>query len=132
MKPYNTDKIDARFQLEIGEQRITYSYGPKFWKDVSWSDEEESRRVRIVFEDLDENRHDKSFDGPWAWFKLQDRSKLSKTKQSNVYLVTYTVSENAGGQAEINHKIKYLIKAKSVNNPFSQNLLGAFKCPESI
>lgn len=53
MKPYNTDKIDARFQLEIGEQRITHSYGPKFWKDVSWSDEEENRRVRIVFEDID-------------------------------------------------------------------------------
>ena len=132
MKPYNMDKIDARFLLEIGEQRITYSHGPKFWKDVSWSGEDENRRVRIVFEDLDENRHDKSFDGPWAWFKLQDRSKLSKTKQSNVYLVTYSVSENAGDKTEINHKIKYLIKAKSVNNPFSQNLLAAFKCPESI
>jgi type VI secretion system protein ImpL len=132
MKPYKMDKIDARFLLEIGEQRITYSHGPKFWKDISWSGEDENRRVRIVFEDLDGNRHDKSFDGPWAWFKLQDRSTLSKTKQSNVYLVTYTVSENAGDEAAINHKIQYLIKARSVNNPFSQNLLGAFTCPESI
>ncbi len=132
MKPYKLDKIDARFLLEIGEQRIIYNHGPKFWKDVSWSGEDENRRVRIVFEDLDEKRHDKSFDGPWAWFKLQDRSKLSKTKQSNVYLVTYTVPESAGEETKISHTIKYLIKAKSVNNPFGQNLLSAFNCPESI
>ena len=132
MKPYNLNKIDSRFQLEIGEQRITYNHGPKFWKDVSWSGEDDSGRVRIMFEDLDEKRHDKSFDGPWAWFKLQDRAKLSKTKKSNVYQVTYSVSEGGENEAKINHKMKYLIKARSVNNPFGQNLLSAFKCPESV
>ena len=70
------------------------------------------------FEYLDENRHDKSFNGPWTWFKLQDHATLSKTK--NVYLVTYIVSENAVDNAEINHIIKYFIKAKRVNNPFAQ------------
>ncbi len=128
MKPYNMDKMDARFLLEIGEQRITYNHGPKFWKNVSWSGEDENKRVRIVFEDLDGNRHDKSFDGPWAWFKLHDSSKLSKTKKSNVYLVTYSVP----GNDSVDHEIKYMIKAKSVNNPFGQNLLSQFKCPRSI
>lgn len=132
MKPYNLNKIDSRFQLEIGGQRITYNHGPKFWKDVSWSGEDDSGRVRIMFENLDEKRHDNSFDGPWAWFKLQDHAKLTKTKQSNVYLVTYSVSEDVENESEINHKIKYLIKARSVNNPFGQNLLSAFKCPKSI
>ena len=62
-----------------------------------------------------------------------------KTRKSNVYLVTYTVTElvdnkdrNKNKITKVNHSIKYLIKAKSVNNPFSQNLLGAFKCPGSI
>jgi len=132
LQPYRMEKTDARFLLEVGDQRITYNHGPKFWKDVHWSGEDENKRVRIVFEDLDENRHEKSFEGPWAWFKLQDRSKLSKTKQSNVYQVTYEVIENGGNNARINHTIKYLIKAKSVNNPFGQNLLSAFSCPESI
>ena len=132
LKPYRMDKTDARFLLEVGDQRISYNHGPKFWKDVHWSGEDENERVRIVFEDLDENRHEKSFDGPWAWFKLQDSSKLSKTKQSNVYQVTYAVVERGGSATDINHSIKYLIKAKSVNNPFGQNLLGAFRCPGSI
>ena len=131
LKPYRMEKRDARFLLEVGDQRITYNHGPKFWKNLDWSGEDENKRVRIVFEDLDENRHEKTFDGPWAWFKLQDRSKIKKTKKSNVYLATYSVSEKVGSK-KVQHQIKYLIKAKSVNNPFNKNLLGAFKCPGSI
>ncbi len=131
LKPYNMDKRDARFMLEVGDQRILYNHGPKFWKDLHWSGEDENKRVRIVFEDLDENHHEKTFDGPWAWFRLQNSSGLQKTRKSNVYLATYTVNERRGN-GTIKHTAKYLIKAKSVNNPFGQNLLGSFKCPETI
>jgi len=131
LKPYRMEKKDAHFLLEVGDQRITYNHGPKFWKDLYWSGEDENKRVRIVFEDLSEDRHEKTFDGPWAWFKLQDKSKIKKTKKSNVYLATYSVTERSD-DIKIEHTIKYLIKAKSVNNPFNQNLLGAFKCPGSI
>lgn len=131
LKPYRMDKIDARFLLEVGDQRITYNHGPKFWKDLHWSGEDENKRVRLVFEDLDENYHEKSFDGPWAWFKLQDRARLQKTRKSNVYLATYEVTQRSSN-SNINHNIKYLIKAKSVHNPFGQNLLGRFRCPETI
>jgi type VI secretion system protein ImpL len=133
LKPYKMEKQDARFWLDLGDQRITYNHGPKFWKNLDWSGEDENKRVRIVFEDLNENRHEKSFDGPWAWFRLQDDSKLEKTKQSNVFLVSYSVAEQAEGKkSDVKHDIKFLIKAKSVDSPFSQNLLGAFRCPESL
>jgi len=139
LKAYRMEKKDASFLLEVGNQRITYHHGPKFWKDLKWSGEDENKRVRIVFDDINENRHEKTFDGPWAWFKLQDRSRIKKTRKSNVYLATYTVTElvddKARGQNKItkkHHSIQFLIKAKSVNNPFSNNLLGAFKCPDSI
>lgn len=133
LKPYRMDKTDARFWLELGDQRISYNHGPKFWKDLHWSGEDENNRVRIVFEDLDEKHIEKSFHGPWAWFKLQDQSDLTKTKKTNVYLVTYSISESRGKKkTKIDHSIKFLIKAKSVNNPFSQNVLASFKCPASI
>ncbi len=131
LKAYRMDKKDSRFLLEIGDQRITYSHGPKFWKNAHWSGEDENKRVRIVFESVNEERHDKTFYGPWAWFKLQDKSNIKKTKKSNVYLATFSVTDRSG-DSKIQHEIKYLIKAKSVNNPFNQNLLGAFKCPSSI
>ncbi len=132
LKPYKMDKKDATFRLEVGEQRINYKHGPKFWKDLNWSGEDEDKRVRIVFVDLDGKRHERTFDGPWAWFKLQDQSKLSKTNKSNVFLATYQVVEKLNGDKTYSHNIKYLIKAKSVNNPFSQNLLGSFRCPKNI
>ncbi len=127
LKPYRLNKKDARFWLDVGEQRISYNHGPKFWKDLNWSAADENNRVRIVFEDLDDNNHEKSFEGPWAWLRLQDQSKVSKTQQSNVYLVEYLVNSS-----DTQHSMKFLIKAKSINNPFSQNVLGSFKCPEQI
>ncbi len=133
LKPYRMEKIDARFWLDVGSQRISYNHGPKFWKDLHWSADDENTRVRIVFEDLQENYHEKTYEGPWAWFRLQDDSKLSKTKKSNIFLVNYSVTESESHKKTIiKRTIQYLIKAKSVNNPFSKNLLGSFKCPGSI
>ena len=133
LKPYRMEKIDARFWIDLGSQRISYKHGPKFWQDINWSGDDESRRVRIVFEDLSENLHEKTYEGPWAWFRLQQESKLIKTKQANVFLVNYSVKDWAENKtAIIKRNIQYLIKAKSVNNPFSENLLGSFRCPENL
>ncbi|MDH5354766.1 MAG: type VI secretion system membrane subunit TssM [Gammaproteobacteria bacterium] len=130
LKPDQLNKIDARFWLDVGDQRIDYNHGPKFWKDLNWSVEDDNSRVRLVFEDLDGDRHEKSFEGPWAWLRLLDESRISETEQSNVYLIEYSVDDSDGSSKR--HTMKFLIKARSVNNPFNQNLLGLFKAPERI
>ncbi len=135
LKPYRMEKKDARFTLEVGDKRVSYNHGPKFWKSLQWSGAGDNRRVRLIFEDLEGDLHSKTYDGSWAWFKLLDRSKLRNTSRSNVYLITFDVSEtvrHAGRSRNISHQITYEIKAKSVNNPFSKDLLGSFRCPESI
>jgi len=134
LKPYHFEKTVSKFILELGGERISYSHGPKFWKTLQWTGDGENNRVRVIFEDLNEQQHYKSYDGPWAWFRLQDRSKLRKTRKSNVFRVTYGVTDSTGSansHASV-HSIEYEIKAKSVNNPFSKNLLGSFRCPENI
>ncbi len=138
LKPHFMPKSDVRFRLEVGETRLSYSHGPKFWNTLKWSANDEQSRVRIIFEDLNEQQHAEIFDGPWAWFRLLAQSKLAKTSQSNVYLVTYDISKRST-QSEISpsrqakrHFITYQIKAESVNNPFENNLLGSFRCPENI
>ncbi|MCF6324981.1 MAG: type VI secretion system membrane subunit TssM [Gammaproteobacteria bacterium] len=136
LKPHSMPKTDARFILELGDNRISYSHGPKLWKTLSWTGDDEQNRVRIIFEDLNEEQHSTSFEGPWAWFRLLSQSKLVKTEKSNVYLVTYGItrrkesSESPG--SNVKHEITYKIKAKSVNNPFNNNLLSSFRCPENI
>lgn len=135
LKPHKMDKTDARFTLEVGEKSIAYSHGPKFWKTLKWQGDDENNRVRVIFEDLDEREHSKNYDGPWAWFRLQDHSVLKKTRKSNVYLVTYNVDKEKQSNSKsktLAHAVTYQIKAKSVNNPFSKNLLGSFRCPERI
>jgi len=141
LKPYTMAKRDARFILEIGDKRVSYSHGPKFWKTVQWIGDDEHNRVRVIFEDLNDVQHTKTYDGPWAWFRLQDQSALSKTRKSNVYMVTYNVDDiKDSNELSLNTKLRkksvrsisYQMKAKSVNNPFGKNLMASFSCPERI
>ncbi|WP_196137614.1 type VI secretion system membrane subunit TssM [Aliikangiella sp. G2MR2-5] len=135
MKPESMSKKDARFTMELGGERLTYNHGPKFWKNIKWEAESELNRVRLVFEDLQGEFHSKIYDGPWAWFRLQDEAALEATKTAKLYSVKYHVADSNEKDIPVGkskHFISYLIKAKSVDNPFSKNLLGAFRCPESI
>jgi type VI secretion system protein ImpL len=135
LRPYHMRKNDARFMIEMGENRISYSHGPKFWKKVKWIGNDDAQRVRILFESLNEQQFSKTYEGPWAWFRLLDNSSLRKTSNSSIYQVTFGIDD---GLASTNatsspmHSITYEIKVKSVNNPFNRNLLGSFRCPERI
>lgn len=130
LRPFSFDEGDARFSLDIGDNRLTYNHGPKFWKAVNWSGADENKRVRIIFEDLNERLYDKAYTGPWAWFRLMDDSSVVKTSKSNVYKITFKLKSGASNTDV--HRITYEGKAKSINNPFSNNLLSAFRCPERL
>ena len=135
LKPFRMGKQDARFTLELGNKRIVYNHGPKFWKTVTWSGADEETRTRLIFEDLNEQLHIKVFDGNWAWFRLQDQAKLTRTRQSNTFYVNYSVPQTGSSEynvAKNEHSITFQIKAKSVNNPFNQNLLRSFRVSERI
>ncbi|MFP5350921.1 MAG: type VI secretion system membrane subunit TssM [Gammaproteobacteria bacterium] len=137
MRPHSADKTVTRFTLEMGDNRITYNHGPKFWSTLTWVGGDEKGRVRLIFEDVKDQQHSVIYEGPWAWFRLQDRSKLTTTSVPNVYLVTYSAGEGnrAGNEAARDGEkfsVRYEIKGKSVHNPLNRNLLGGFRCPEGI
>lgn len=137
LRPFSADKTVARFTLEIGETRVSYNHGPKFWSTLNWQGGEEKGRVRILFEDLKEQQHSVTFDGPWAWFRLQDKSKLTTTGVPNVYLVTYSAGEgHRSGSDPIKDgerfTVRYEIKGQSAQNPLNKDLLGGFRCAEGI
>jgi type VI secretion system protein ImpL len=128
LKPNVMPKNNIRFMLDVGDNRLSYSHGPKFWKTLKWVADGEQNRVRIIFEDLDEQQHSKTFSGPWAWFRLLSQSKLTKTSDSSTYIVNFALDDGS----EDTRKISYRIKAQSVNNPFEKKLLGTFRCPERL
>lgn len=133
LRPFSMNKDDALFTLDMGDQRLTYNHGPKFWRSVTWSGDNETRRIRVIFEDLNGATNDRSYTGPWAWFRLMDDSDIKQTAQSNIYLITFTLgASNSNGANKAAHKIIYEGKATSIHNPFKNDLLSSFRCPESI
>ena len=137
LRPNYMEKTTARFTLEVGETRIAYSHGPKFWSALNWIGSDDKNRVRVIFEDLNDQQHSMTYEGPWAWFRLLDRSKLSKTSISNVYLVTYSAADgNHGGNEAVkdagNHTVRFEIKGQSANTPLNADLLGGFRCSDGI
>ncbi len=128
LRPLSMSEKHSRFTLELGNTQVEYKHGPKFWKPIKWSGGDDSLRLRIIFEDLTDSIHERTFTGPWALFRLLDASRINKTAASNVYLIEFSVVDNGN----MENQITYEAKTKSVNNPLRRGLLTAFKCPERI
>ncbi|WP_185230937.1 type VI secretion system membrane subunit TssM [Teredinibacter franksiae] len=128
LRPYRMKENHARFVLELGDERLIYKHGPKFWKNINWSGASDNNRIRVIFEDLNDAVHDRSFTGPWSWFHLMDSADIEKTNRANVYNIGFKVMDGNNEQ----HRILYQGKAKSVNNPMDRSWLTSFRCPESI
>jgi type VI secretion system protein ImpL len=122
LKPYRMDSTVRRFELSLGEERIRYSHGPKLTKSLSWPGTT-GQGVRLLFEDINETKHNTSYLGDWAFFKALDDAKVKKSSRSNTYTITFNVS---GRTAE------YELSATSALNPFSPGWLGEYKCPKVL
>lgn len=137
LRPYEFKKTDERFTLESGEKRLSYSHGPKFWSTFKWSGNEDSNGIRLVFEDLNGMQHSYTYEGAWAWFKLQAHSRITRSSASNIYLATFSVSDTGNDVSQVKddsrlHSISFEIKPKSIHNPFGENLFGSFRCMARI
>jgi type VI secretion system protein ImpL len=88
--------------------------------------------LRLIFEDLKGGQYDRAFTGPWAWFRLMDTAHIQSTPQSNVYLITFMHDSARATDEQSARKIVFEGRATSINNPFKNELLNAFRCPESI
>ena len=61
--------------------------------------------------------------GPWAWFRVLNSATLNQTNNPAVYQVMFD---------EQGHKAMFELRALSAVNPFGQDLLSGFYCPESL
>ncbi|MBI1422012.1 MAG: type VI secretion system membrane subunit TssM [Gammaproteobacteria bacterium] len=136
MRPFDMNKTDERFLLEVGGKRISYSHGPKFWTTFTWSGNDENNRVRLIFQDINDRQYSRSYEGPWAWFRLQSEALIKQTSTPDTYLVTYSINDKNSSPGLPNqtadHYISYQIRPKSINNPFSRDVLSTFQCKSHI
>ncbi|MCH9691883.1 MAG: type VI secretion system membrane subunit TssM [Gammaproteobacteria bacterium] len=122
IEPTKLDSDVRLFALEMGEQRVVYSHGPRTMQTFTWRGGE-NNRVRVIFEDLNEAVHNKHFEGDWAWFQLLESSKLESGRNNTQHLVTFE---------EQGRKAQFKLVTTSVDNPFDRNLLRGYRCPEIL
>jgi len=122
MRPLSLDANVSKFDLTLGEQQITYRHGPRRPLNLQWpTDTTDS--VRILLEGQQGMLSSRTEVGPWAWFRVLNSARLTKTENPAVYHVLF--KENG-------YQAMYELRALSAVNPFGQNLLSGFYCPERL
>jgi type VI secretion system protein ImpL len=110
------DRGATRFQLDI-EGAVLDSQAPKRTYGIKWPGSRPGY-VQANFDGRFAVQHTDEFHGPWAWFKLLERSKI--TRESDIRnVVTVNVK---GLQANV------VIEALTVHNPFASGEWQRFKC----
>jgi len=107
--------------MNIEGQQTNYRHGPTRATRFTWPGKNPGA-VRFGFETLDGKQVSGSKEGAWAWFKLLDDMKVSKST-GNAYMITFELDGLTA---------KYELRANSVLNPFSFTELANFQCPNRI
>ena len=120
LQPVSMDARVTQFTLDLGGQILDYRQGPPRGQKMKWPAPEGIDRVRMSFADETGAGPSLTEDGPWAWFRLLDRSSMKPTSQQERFLVTFAL----GGLAA-----NFELRAVSVRNPFRLDEVRGFSCP---
>lgn len=121
LTPENLDTAVGKFELQLGEQRFTYTHGPKIPKNASWQADRDTN-IRVLFEDLNQNLHRDTYSGNWAWYRLLDAAGIAKTANTQ-----YRATINKD-----NRKMTYRLDTRSRLSGLNLALLRNYRCPDSL
>ncbi|MEM7047297.1 MAG: type VI secretion system membrane subunit TssM [Pseudomonadota bacterium] len=114
----------AKVLVEINGQEVAYEHGPQNPMRVIWPGPAATNRVRLVFSPIGGGPPvAKSFEGPWAFYRLLDESQLRSTTLADRFQVTLSVGP---------HSAAFELRANSIVNPFTLKALSQFRCPGSL
>jgi type VI secretion system protein ImpL len=123
LKPLELDANADSFHLNIEGQEIIYRHGAEQVTRIQWPGQAAGSGARIVFEKPDKSQVVLSKEGPWAMFRLFDKSALVSAGGQDQFNLTF--------QAE-GLSARFELRTVSVNNPFSLGDSWDFRCPESL
>lgn len=121
LTPDSLDTAVGKFELQLGEQRFTYTHGPKIPRNASWQADRDTS-IRLLFEDLNQTTHRETYTGTWAWYRLLDASGASKTGNTQYRM---TINKD-------NRKMVYRMDARSRLSGLNLALLRNYRCPDSL
>lgn len=123
LKPLSLDAGAARVRLIIEGQEVMYEHGPDQVFSLQWPGPNAGSGVRLVFETPDGRQASKSFEGPWATFRLLDGASIQSAGMPELFTVQFKAESFSAS---------FELRASSVNNPFGLAEMRAFTCPEGL
>jgi type VI secretion system protein ImpL len=117
MQPDYLDASVRRLSLELDGQMLDYRHGPPRSQVFVWPGPSPGQAA-VLFEDSAGGGPNKTYQGPWAAFRLFDDASFQPQSE-----VRYLVTLRAGDRTA-----RVLLEATSVRNPFASNELRQFRC----
>lgn len=122
MTPLKMDSELSAFNLNLEGQSVFYDFGPQLTQQLSWPGPNPDSEVSLEMRDLENEISLIREQGPWAWFRLLDKARIKKTRNTESFEVTL----EAGG-----HHATYALNAASSYNPFKTKTIN-FQCPKTL
>jgi type VI secretion system protein ImpL len=119
MKPVFLDANVRSFSLDLEGQQFLYRHGPARLLRAQWPGPNSTGQVRLEFKDDSGARLASTIEGPWAWFRLLDRSEL-RDRPRDIVQASF---------GERGRKTTWELRADTVNNPFMSKTISEFRCP---
>ena len=124
LRPLEMNTSLSRFLLDLEGTVITYEFGPQVPTLMQWPGPNPGTEVRLEFRDRQTGATAMDrLQGPWAWFRLLDRSNLRPTGSPEQFEVTFS---------QAGRDMLYELTARSAFNPFALPQLQRFQCPASL
>lgn len=124
LRPVRMDANTTNFMLSINGQTTNYSHGPIIGKTFNWPGQEGIGQVSFQFVPTPSSgRSGDSTVGPWAWFRMLDKSGLTPGSSSESFVTKFTLDDRWA---------EYEIRAASAFNPFDLGELRTFRCPDGL
>ena len=124
LKPISMDVSIDDFYLDIDGQIFRYDHSATKVVSATWPGTRETGEVNVKLSPPSAaGASGLTIDGPWAWFRLLDRSKLTPQTGPDRFEITFDVD---------GRKVYYELRAASSLNPFRLGELERFQCPEIL
>ncbi len=123
IKPHTLDDNASKVNLSIGHVVLTYNHGPQQPVSVIWPQSSGEDTVKVNITGFNGEHYVRSYDGPWAFFKLLDRSHLQGTTDPDKYLF---VINGAG------HRASFDIQSTESLANFKLTDVKGFGLPEKL
>lgn len=119
LEAVSMDGQAKQFIPDLEEQVVTFRHeAGRSWR-LKWPVPDGTGRVRLSFLDLVDQEYSVTEHGPWAWFRILDRSALRRIDDER-YRVTFQTNSL---------RVTFDLDALSVRNPFGVTELRDFRCP---